>query len=168
MFDMHSFLYSILTCEIDQSSLSLPFHGAAFLLYCVLHAQFIMNYLLSMYLYSLYQSFCFCPFICFFIPPLFNRGRDLLKLFCRSVSPFLHLSFQNILTHLSWKLKWAFLIACCPLSVCPSVCLSVNFSHFHLLLLKHWASFNQTLHTASLGFVQMKGYTHSKGELVGK
>ena len=168
MFDMHSFLYSILTCEIDQSSLSLPFHGAAFLLYCVLHAQFIMNYLLSMYLYSLYQSFCFCPFICFFIPPLFNRGRDLLKLFCRSVSLFLHISFQNILTNLSWKLKWAFLIACCLLSVYPSVCLSVNFSHFHLLLLKHWASFNQTLHTASLGFVQMKGYTHSKGELVGK
>ena len=30
------------------------------------------------------------------------------------------------LAHLSWKLKWAFLITCCL----PSVCLSVNFPHF--------------------------------------
>ena len=45
------------------------------------------------------------------------------------------------LAHLSWKLKWAFLITCRPASVCPSVCLSVclsvNFSHFHLLLKNH-------------------------------
>ena len=38
------------------------------------------------------------------------------------------------LAHLSWKLKWAFLIARCPasvcLSVCPSVCPSVNFYIF--------------------------------------
>ena len=45
------------------------------------------------------------------------------------------------LAQLSWKLKWASLIACCPSSILasfhPSVCLSVypsaNFSHFHLL-----------------------------------
>ena len=45
------------------------------------------------------------------------------------------------LAQLSWKLKWALLIACCPSSILasfhPSVCLSVypsaNFSHFHLL-----------------------------------
>ena len=37
------------------------------------------------------------------------------------------------------------------LSVRPSVCLSVNFSHFHLLLQNHWANFNQTWHDASLG-----------------
>ena len=36
-------------------------------------------------------------------------------------------------------------------SVCLSVCLSVNFSHFHLLLQNHWANFNQTCHKASLG-----------------
>ena len=57
----------------------------------------------------------------------------------------------TFLAHLSWKLKWAFLIACRPSSVCPSVCLSVNFSHFHLLLQNHWANFNQTWHKASLG-----------------
>ena len=39
------------------------------------------------------------------------------------------------LAHLSWKLMWAFLIACSCLSafwmsVSPSVCPSVNFSHF--------------------------------------
>ena len=45
------------------------------------------------------------------------------------------------LAQLSWKLKWALLIAWCPSSILasyhPSVCLSVypsaNFSHFHLL-----------------------------------
>ena len=37
------------------------------------------------------------------------------------------------------------------LSVRPSVCLSVNFSHFHLLLQNHWANFNQTWHKVSLG-----------------
>ena len=56
-----------------------------------------------------------------------------------------------LLAHLSWKLKWAFLITCPPSSVCPSVCLSVNFSHFHLLLQNHWANFNQTWHKVSLG-----------------
>ena len=59
------------------------------------------------------------------------------------------------LAHLSWKLKWAFLITCRPSSVCLSVCVSVrpsiNFSHFHLLLQNHWANFNQTWHKASLG-----------------
>ena len=38
----------------------------------------------------------------------------------------------------------------CP-SVRLSVCLSVNFSHFHLLLQNHCANFNQTWHKASLG-----------------
>ena len=33
----------------------------------------------------------------------------------------------------------------------PSVCLSVNFSHFHLLLQNHWANFNQTWHKVCLG-----------------
>ena len=36
-------------------------------------------------------------------------------------------------------------------SVCLSVRLSVNFTHFHLLLQNHWAKFNQTWHKASLG-----------------
>jgi hypothetical protein len=31
----------------------------------------------------------------------------------------------GFLAHLSWKLKWAFLIAGCPSSVCPSIRLSV-------------------------------------------
>ena len=33
----------------------------------------------------------------------------------------------------------------------PSFHLSVNFSHFHLLLQNHWVNFNQTWHKASLG-----------------
>ena len=52
--------------------------------------------------------------------------------------------------HLSWKLKWVFLIAFLPSSVCLSVRPSVNFSYFWLLLQNHWANFNQTWHKASL------------------
>ena len=50
------------------------------------------------------------------------------------------------LAHLSWKLKWAFLIVCRS----SSVRLSLNFSHFHLLLKNHWANFKLTWHKASL------------------
>ena len=32
-----------------------------------------------------------------------------------------------------------------------SICLSVNFSHFHQILQNHWANFNQTWHKVSLG-----------------
>ena len=53
----------------------------------------------------------------------------------------------TFLAHLSRRLKWAFLIKICPLSVV----VIVNFSHFHLLLQNHWANFNQTWHKASLG-----------------
>ena len=59
-----------------------------------------------------------------------------------------HLTF---LAHLSRRLKWAFLIKICPLSVVVVVVVVVNFSHFHLLLQNHWANFNQTCHKASLG-----------------
>ena len=61
----------------------------------------------------------------------------------------------QFLAHLSWKLKWAFLIAFRPSSVCLSVCLSVcpsvNFSYFRLLLKNHCTNFNQTWHKTSLG-----------------
>ena len=50
----------------------------------------------------------------------------------------------NYIFDLNGKMiNWAFLIACCR---CQSVRLSVNFSHFHLLLQNHWANFNQTWH----------------------
>ena len=39
---------------------------------------------------------------------------------------------EPFLAHLSWRLKWAFLIKICSSSVV------VNFSHFHLLLQNHW------------------------------
>ena len=59
----------------------------------------------------------------------------------------------RFLAHLSRRLKWAFLIKICPLSVVVVVVIVVvvNFSHFHLLLQNHWANFNQTWHKASLG-----------------
>jgi hypothetical protein len=46
-------------------------------------------------------------------------------------SAFCQVRFR-FLAHLSWKLKWAFLIAFCPSSFCPSICLSVNFYIFDL------------------------------------
>ena len=60
----------------------------------------------------------------------------------------------DFLAHLSQRLKWAFLIKICQLSVVVVVVVNVvvvNFSHFHLLLQNHWANFNQTWHKASLG-----------------
>ena len=55
--------------------------------------------------------------------------------------------WASSLNHLSKKLKWAFLITFRRhQSVHLPFRLSVNFSHFHLLLQKHFANFNQTLH----------------------
>ena len=60
----------------------------------------------------------------------------------------LDISEKHLLfSYLSWKLKWAFLMACCLSFVCPSV----NFSHFQRLLHNHWANFDQTYHKAFLG-----------------
>ena len=66
--------------------------------------------------------------------------------------------FQGFLAHLSRRLKWAFLIKICWLSiivvdivVCVVVIVVINFSHFHLLLQNHWVYFNITLHNASMG-----------------
>ena len=53
-------------------------------------------------------------------------------------------AYQIFLAHLSWKLKWVSSV------VCQSVCPSINFSNFRLLLKNHWANFNQTWHKASL------------------
>ena len=59
---------------------------------------------------------------------------------------FIYLSNINILVtilaHLSWKLKWAFPIACRSSSVRPSVCTLFLFRHLH----NHWANFNRTWH----------------------
>ena len=58
------------------------------------------------------------------------------------------------LAHLNWRLKWAFLMKICPLSVVVIVVVFVfvvvNFSHFDLLFQNQWASFNQTWHKSSL------------------
>ena len=74
----------------------------------------------------------------------------IMNLLCTCIRSRLPILFI-FLAHLSWKFKWAFLITYRPSSVCPSVYLSVNFSHFHLLLQNHWANFNQTWHKVSLG-----------------
>jgi hypothetical protein len=72
---------------------------------------------------------------------------------------YIKVYFSLFLAHLSWKLKWAFLIDRCPASGCPFVC---KLLHFRLLLQNYWANFNQTWHKSSLGrgdssFVKKKG-----------
>ena len=57
-------------------------------------------------------------------------------------------SLLQFLAHLSWKLKWAILIAFCPSSVWR---LSVRLLHFRLLLQNRWANCNQSWHKSSLG-----------------
>ena len=56
-------------------------------------------------------------------------------------------SVGYLLANLSWRLKWAFLITICLLSVVVVVVvfIIIHFSYFLLLLLQnHWANFNQT------------------------
>ena len=70
------------------------------------------------------------------------------------------------MVHLSWNIKWAFLIACCP-SVCMSVRLSINFSHY--IFFPESGNYKHTWHKASLGvgftFVQMKGHVLFQGQI---
>ena len=91
------------------------------------------------------------------------------------------LSYLYYLAHLSWKLKWAFLITCRPSSVCPSVrpsvCLSVRPSVCKLFTFSSSSpellgQFQPNLAQSILGwrgfkFVQMKGHTLPKGEIIG-
>jgi hypothetical protein len=52
-----------------------------------------------------------------------------------SIANVFYISYEHFLAYLSWKLKWAILIARCPSFVYPSVhlfvCLSVNFYIFN-------------------------------------
>ena len=82
-------------------------------------------------------------------------------------------SYCCFLAHLSWKLKWAFLITFRPSSVCLSVCLSVcklfTFSSSPELM----GQFQRNLAQSILGwrgfkFVQMKGPTLFQGGIITK
>ena len=65
----------------------------------------------------------------------------------------------RLLAHLSWKLKWTFLMACCP---------SVNFSHLIFSRTTPQCQFQPNLAQSILGwkgfeFVQMKDQAFFKG-----
>ena len=97
--------------------------------------------------------FCHCGF--FFIKidwiwKWINNLHSVQVLTCRLL--------KFLIAHLSWKLKWAFLIACRP---------SVNFSHFHLLQ-NHCANFNQTWHKASFGEGDSNLLALFQGEIIVK
>ena len=90
--------------------------------------------------------------------------------------------FRIFLAHLSWKLKWAFLITCRPASVCPSVrpsvrpsvCLSVcKLFTFSSSSSEPLGQFQPNLAQSILGwrgfkFVQMKGPALFQGEIITK
>ena len=76
------------------------------------------------------------------------------------------------LAHLSWMIKWAFLITCRPSTVCPSVCKLFTFSSSSREPLgQSLVQFNQTWHNASLGewksnLVSRRAPPFSKGILL--
>ena len=77
---------------------------------------------------------------------------------------------DTFLAHLSWKLKWAFLITCRPSSVCLSVCKLFTFSSSSPEPL---GQFQPNLAQSILGwrgfkFVQMKGPALFQGEIITK
>ena len=76
------------------------------------------------------------------------------KTYKQTLMSFKKLFFgEDILAHLSQRLKRAFLITICLFSVVVVlvVVVVVNFAHFHLLLQSHWTNINQTWHKGSLG-----------------
>lgn len=75
------------------------------------------------------SSHCLLHFVNFNIGKNKNRFRLLNDLNIHQ--PFKNLYFllksELVLAHLRWNLKWAFLINFCLASVCPWVCLKINF-----------------------------------------
>ena len=96
--------------------------------------------------------FCFSKKSCKILNSLNNNGNNESDLYYPN-TPTLYYD-ETFLAHLSRRLKWAFLIKICPLSVVVVVVVVVvfvvNFSHFHLLLQNHSANFKQTWHKTSL------------------
>lgn len=96
---------------------------------------FLLGYLfiyLSIYMYLFIYSIIFHLFIYSFI-----------NVFCRCWFSWINGLFS------SSRLRWAFLIKICSLSVVIVAVVAVNFTHFHLLQ-NRWADFNQAWHKASL------------------
>ena len=78
----------------------------------------------------------------------------------------------GFLAHLSWKLKWAFLITCRPSSVCSSVCLFIcKLFTFPSSSPEPLGQFQPNLAQTILGwrgfeFVQMEGSALFQGEII--
>ena len=86
---------------------------------------------------------------------VYARNKQILSLLVYYGVDWRIIDLSN-LAHLGWRLKWAFLIKICPLSVVVvgdlvGVVVVVNFSHFYLHLPNHWTNINQTWHNVSLG-----------------
>ena len=113
------------------------------------------------YWYILYEYYVYCQM------PSFS-GRY-LKPSCL-ISPIVPFIYYPFLTHLSWKLKWAFLITFSPSSVCPSVCKLFLFSTSSKEPL---GQFQPNLVHNILGWsefksVQIKDPVHFQGEVIAK
>ena len=72
-----------------------------------------------------------------------------------------HSPATNLLSsYLSWRLKWFFLIGQLSVFLAVLVVIVFIFSHYHILILNHWANFNETWHKASLSKVDSKEGRH--------
>ena len=104
-----------------------------------------------------------------FLRIMFRQNVDFLKM-----SPVSCLMLLIILAHLSWMLKWAFLITYCPSSVRLSVCLSVcKLFTFSSSSQEPLGQFQPNLAQSNFGwrefkFVQMKGHTLFQGKIIAK
>ena len=103
-----------------------------------------------------------------------KRSREWCKKYCTFDRIASFINAEWFLAHLSWKLKWAFLITCCPSSVCSSVCLSVcKLFTFSSSSPEPLGQFQPNLAQSILRwggfkFVQMKGPALFQGEIITK
>lgn len=105
-------------------------------------------------------------------------GNDNLRLVLLHMNKTFYLFIRKFLyisaSHLTWKLKWVFLIAFCPSvrpefpSIHPSVRLSANFSHVHNIP-KFQSNLAQSPHgLGEFNFSQMKDHALLQGEIIPK
>ena len=93
-----------------------------------------------------YLCRCYSSFYYFPIDDYFSRMCKFLSIWSLFRFKYIYIASFYFLAHLSWKLKWAILIAFCPSSVC-------KFLHFRLLL---------------QNFVQRNGIVPLQGEIIAK
>ena len=146
---------------------------------------FVLQRWFLWYVYTVY-FFGFFPYIYSHYTRICILNKDSIRFtlwirFQNDMIWFKHVSFVGVLAHLSQRLKWAFLITICPLSVVVVVLLVVgvvvivvvNFSHCFFFSRTTGSISTKGLAQSILGwrrfkFVQMKGHVYFQGEIITK